>query len=159
MNRNEKKDWISSLNSSLSSSESVVVASFKGLTVAEISELRRKARELDTSIKITQNRLTKLALNGTNFEGLAPLFKGSTLVAFSSDPISSAKVIHNFAKENDKVEILGGAMGTDILDVAGVKSIAMLPSLDESRAKICAVINTPAGNIARVLKAYSEKAA
>ncbi len=159
MNRNEKKDWISNLNSSLASSESVVVASFKGLTVAEISELRKQARELDASIKITQNRLTKLALNGTEFEELAPLFKGSTLVAYSSDPISSAKVIYNFSKGNDKVEILGGAMGKEILDVAGVKSIATLPSLDESRAKICAVINTPAGNLARVFKAYSEKAA
>ncbi len=159
MNRNDKKDWISSLNSSFSESESVVVASFKGLTVAEISALRKKALEQDATIKVTQNRLTKLALNGTNFEELAPLFKGSTLVAYSKDPVSSAKVIFNFAKENDKVEILGGAMGKEILDVAGVKSIAMLPSLDESRAKICAVINTPAGNLARVFKAYSEKEA
>lgn len=159
MNRNDKKDWISSLNSSLTSSESVVVASFKGLTVTEISDLRKRARDLDTSIKVTQNRLTKLALNGTNFEELAPLFKGSTLVAYSKDPISSAKVIFNFAKENDKVEILGGAMGKEILDVNGVKSVAMLPSLDEARAKICAVLTTPAGNLARVFKAYSEKEA
>ena len=96
MNRNDKKDWISSLNSSFSESESVVVASFKGLTVAEISALRKKALEQDATIKVTQNRLTKLALNGTNFEELAPLFKGSTLVAYSKDPVSFAEETGSF---------------------------------------------------------------
>ena len=159
MNRNDKQDWITSLNTALSSSESAVVAKFKALTVAELSELRNKARELGVSIKVTQNRLTKLALKGTNYEELAPLFKGVTLVAWSNDPVSSAKAVFNFAKTNDKVEILGGAMGKEILDVDGVKSVALLPSLDEARAKICAVLTTPAGNLARVFKASSEKQA
>ena len=159
MNRNDKQDWITSLNAALSSSESAVVAKFKALTVAELTELRNKARELGVSIKVTQNRLTKLALKGTNYEELAPLFKGVTLVAWSNDPVSSAKAVFNFAKTNDKVEILGGAMGKEILDVNGVKSVALLPSLDEARAKICAVLTTPAGNLARVFKAYSEKQA
>ena len=159
MNRSDKKDWIASLNSALSSSESAVVAKFNALTVSEISNLRNEARKLGVSIKVTQNRLTKLALKGTNYEELAPLFKGVTLVAWSEDPISAAKVIYNFAKTNDKVEILGGAMGKEILDVNGVNSIALLPSLDEARAKICAVLTTPAGNLARVFKAYSEKQA
>ena len=159
MNRNDKQDWISSLNTALSSSESAVVAKFKALTVAELSELRNKARELGASIKVTQNRLTKLALKGTNYEELAPLFKGVTLVAWSADPVSAAKAVYNFAKTNDKVEILGGAMGKEILDVNGVKAVALLPSLDEARAKICAVLTTPAGNLARVFKAYSEKQA
>ena len=159
MNRNDKKDWITSLNTALSSSESAVVAKFNALTVAELSELRNKARELGASIKVTQNRLTKLALKGTNYEELAPLFKGVTLVAWSNDPVSAAKAVYNFAKTNEKVEILGGAMGKEILDVDGVKSVALLPSLDEARAKICAVLTTPAGNLARVFKAYSEKQA
>jgi len=159
MNRNDKKDWITSLNSALSSSESAVVAKFDALTVAELSDLRNKARELGASIKVTQNRLTKLALKGTNYEELAPLFKGVTLVAWSNDPVSAAKAVYNFAKTNEKVEILGGAMGKEILDVNGVKSVALLPSLDEARAKICAVLTTPAGNLARVFKAYSEKQA
>ena len=159
MNRNDKKDWIASLNSALSSSESAVVAKFNALTVSEMSDLRNEARKLGVSIKVTQNRLTKLALKGTNYEELAPLFKGVTLVAWSEDPISAAKVIYNFAKTNDKVEILGGAMGKEILDVNGVNSVALLPSLDEARAKICAVLTTPAGNLARVFKAYSEKQA
>ncbi len=159
MNRNDKQDWITSLNTALSSSESAVVAKFNALTVSELTELRNKARELGTSIKVTQNRLTKLALKGTNYEELAPLFKGVTLVAWSNDPVSAAKAIYNFAKTNDKVEILGGAMGKEILDVNGVKAVALLPSLDEARAKICAVLTTPAGNLARVFKAYSEKQA
>lgn len=159
MNRSDKKDWIASLNSALSSSESAVVAKFNALTVSEISDLRNEARKLGVSIKVTQNRLTKLALKGTNYEELAPLFKGVTLVAWAEDPISAAKVVYNFAKTNDKVEILGGAMGKEILDVNGVNSVALLPSLDEARAKICAVLTTPAGNLARVFKAYSEKQA
>ena len=159
MNRNDKKDWISSLNSALSSSESVVVAKFNALTVAEMTALRDEARKLGTSIKVTQNRLTKLALEGTNYKELAPLFKGVTLVAWANDPVSAAKVVYNYAKTNDKVQILGGAMGKEILDVAGVNAVAMLPSLDEARAKICAVLTTPAGNFARVFKAYSEKQA
>ena len=159
MNRNDKKDWISSLNSALSSSESVVVAKFNALTVAEMTALRNEARKLGTSIKVTQNRLTKLALEGTNYKELAPLFKGVTLVAWANDPVSAAKVVYNYAKTNDKVQILGGAMGKEILDVAGVNAVAMLPSLDEARAKICAVLTTPAGNLARVFKAYSEKQA
>ncbi len=159
MNRSDKKDWIASLNSALSSSESAVVAKFNALTVSEMSDLRNEARKLGVSIKVTQNRLTKLALKGTNYEELAPLFKGVTLVAWAEDPISAAKVVYNFAKTNDKVEILGGAMGKEILDVNGVNSVALLPSLDEARAKICAVLTTPAGNLARVFKAYSEKQA
>ena len=157
MNRSEKEICISDLNRSLSSSGSAVVAKFNALTVAEISELRNNARKLGVSIKITKNRLTKLALKGTNYEGLARLFSGSTLVSWSEDPISAAKAIYNFAKTNEKLEILGGAMGSEILDVAGVKSVAMLPSLDEARAKICAVLVASAGNLARVFKAYSEK--
>lgn len=159
MKRSDKELWISDLHTSLLSSESFVVASFDSLTVKEISELRIKAREVGVSIKVTQNRLTKLALNDTDYASLAELFKGSTLVAWSKDLIASAKVIFNFAKVNKKLAILGGAMGKEVLDVDGVNAVALLPTLDEARAKICAVIQTPAGNIARVLKAYSEKPA
>ncbi len=159
MNKSDKKTWISELNTLLKSSGAMTVAKFKGLTVSEITELRRKAKELNVSVKVTQNRLTKLALEGTTFEGLASLFVGPTLVSYSEDPVSSAKVIYNFAKTNDKMEILGGAMGSEILDLEGVKVVALLPTLDEARAKICAVLTTPAGNLARVFKAYSEKQA
>jgi large subunit ribosomal protein L10 len=156
MNREEKKSWIDGLKGAFEKSQSMVVAAFKGLSVAEISDLRTKARKSETLVKVTQNRLTKLALKGTGFEGLSPLFKGSTLIACSPDLIASAKVVFEFAKGNDKLTILGGAMGSDILDSDGVKGIALTPSLDESRAKICAILQTPGGNIARTLKAYSE---
>ncbi len=159
MNKSDKKTWVSELNALLKSSGAMTVANFNGLTVAEITELRRKAKEQNVSIKITQNRLTKIALEDTNFKGLASLFVGPTLVSYSEDPVSSAKVIYNFAKTNNKLEILGGAMGSEILDVEGVKGVALLPTLDEARAKICAVLTTPAGNLARVFKAYSEKVA
>jgi len=159
MDRNQKKSWIESLKTALKASESVVVAKFKGLSVAEITDLRNKAREKGTKVKVTQNRLTKLALEGTNFEGLKDLFKEPTLVAYSADPMTPHKVVFEFAKSNDKVEILGGAMGTEIMDVARVKEIAMLPTLDEARSRIIAIIQTPAGNVARALKAYSEKPA
>ena len=159
MNKSDKKTWVSELNSLLKSSGAMTVAKFNGLTVEEITELRKKAKESGTNVKVTQNRLTKLALQGTTYEKLASLFVGPTLVSWSEDPVSSAKVIYNFAKTNSKMEILGGAMGNEILDLDGVKSVALLPTLDEARAKICAVLTTPAGNLARVFKAYSEKTA
>jgi large subunit ribosomal protein L10 len=159
MDRNRKKSWIESLKSALKTSESLVVARFKGLSVAEMTELRNKAREKGVSVKVTQNRLTKLALEGTNFAGVSPLFKEPTLVAYSADPIVSHKVVFEFAKKNDKLEILGGVMGAELLDAGRVKELAQLPTLDEARAKIIAILQTPAGNVARALRAYSEKTA
>jgi large subunit ribosomal protein L10 len=157
MNREEKKSWIDGLKDAFSKSESVVVAAFKGLSVAEISDLRAKARKLETSVKVTQNRLTKLALKGTGFEGLSDLFKGSTLVAYSPDSIASAKAVFEFAKSNDKLEILGGASEGNVFDAAGVKELAMLPTMDEARARICFVLSAAMGNMARAVKARAEQ--
>ena len=133
-----------------------VVASFSGLSAAEAVDLRSAARERGAKVKVTQNRLAKLALKGTRFEGLSPLFKGATFVAFAEDPTVPAKVVYQYAKKNGKVAILGGAFEAEILDLAGVERIAKLPTLDEARAKILAVVLAPAGNVARALKAYSE---
>jgi large subunit ribosomal protein L10 len=108
------------------------------------------------SVKVTQNRLAKIALAGTKFEGLAPLFKGATLVAYADDPIASAKLVHAYAKSNDKIAVLGGATGDGLLDAAGVARMALLPTLDEARAKLAALLKAAAGNVARALKAYSE---
>jgi large subunit ribosomal protein L10 len=147
------------LKNAIDKAQSLVVASFKGLSASEVVDFRGRAKSMSPAVKIkvTQNRLAKIAFSGTKFEGLSPLFKGATLIAYSEDPVSSAKLVHLFAKANDKVAVLGGAMGDEILDVEGVMRIALLPTLDEARAKILAVLNTPAGNIARVFKAYSEK--
>jgi len=159
MQKDLKKTWVSNLKDALGKAQSLVVAKFSGLNASEVVDFRGRAKAMNPSVKIkvTQNRLAKIAIKGTKFEGLSPLFKGATLIAFSEDPIISAKLVHTYAKANEKVAILGGAMGDEILDAAGVAKIAMLPTLDEARAKILAVLTTPAGNIARVLKAYSEK--
>lgn len=159
MTRNTKEAWVKDLNTVLSETGAVFVTSYKGLSVAKVSELRAKFREVDASYKVTKNRLTRLALKGTDYEPLSDLFVGTTAVAWGENPVSIAKVIVEFAKENEKLEILGGAMGKEQFDVAGVKALASLPTVDEIRAKIISVIQTPARNMVGVLKAPSEQVA
>jgi large subunit ribosomal protein L10 len=153
MNRTEKKEWVGDVNSILGDAEIVIVAHYKGLTVAEMSALRNKVRASGAGFRVTKNRLTKLALAGTSYEPLKDMFKGPTAVAWSSDPVSAAKVIADFAKDNEKLVMLGGAFGKQMLDQAGIKQLASLPSLDELRSRIIAMINTPATRIAGVLQA------
>lgn len=153
MDRNQKSQLVGELHSSFEQTGLVVVAHYKGLTVAEMTDLRRKAIVAGVSFKVTKNRLTRLALAGTNFEGLSDLFTGPTAVAYSKDPVAAAKVIVDFAKGNDKLVILGGGLGSNVLNVEGVKSLATLPSLDELRAKLVGMIQTPATRIAGVVQA------
>jgi len=168
VDRTQKKDWVGSLHGSLGEVGLVVVTHYKGLTVAEMTALRGKMRAAGASFKVTKNRLTKLALAGTEFENLADLFVGPTAIASSSDPVAAAKVIVEFAKTNDKLKILGGSLGSNRLDIDGVKALATLPSLDELRAKLLGMLSTPAtriagvlqapaGQLARVLKAKADK--
>ncbi|MCK5296940.1 MAG: 50S ribosomal protein L10 [Alphaproteobacteria bacterium] len=168
MNREQKQELISSLNGLFSQTAIVVVTHYKGLTVAEMTDLRNQVREVGASFRVTQNRLTRLALKGTEYENLSDLFTGPTAIAYSDDPVAAAKVAVSFAKKNDKLIIQGAAMGDMVLDDAGIKNLASLPSLDELRAKIISVIQTPATRIAgvtqapasqlaRVLKAYADK--
>lgn len=169
MNRTEKQELVADLHNLFTEMNSVVVAHYKGLTVAEVQALRAKVREAGAGYKVTKNRLTRLALADTKFEGLADLFTGPTAIAFSEDPVAAAKVMNDFAKTNDKLVILGGAMGDGkVLDVEGVKALAALPSLDELRGKIVGMIQTPAtrlagvtqapaGQLARVFGAYADK--
>ncbi len=159
MNRKEKETWISDVALDLKNSETVYVADYKGLTVKDLEILRKKLRETNGKLKVVKNRLMRLALKGTNFESTADNFKGTTLIAFAGDSISMAKVLDNFCKENESLKILCGVMGNEFFDAKGVKELASLPTLDEARAKILAVLQTPAGNVARVLKAYADKAA
>nr|WP_210299827.1 50S ribosomal protein L10 [Kaistia hirudinis] len=146
----------------------VVVAHYAGLTVAELTALRGKARQAGVSVKVAKNRLVKLALQGTDSAHIADLFTGPTIVAYSDDPVAAPKVATDFAKTNDKLVILGGAMGKTNLDPNGVKALASLPSLDELRgkligliqapaSKIAAVVQAPAGQLARVFGAYAKK--
>ena len=142
-----------------SKAEIVVVSHYKGLTVKEVSELRDNIRKAGAGFRVTKNRITRLALKGTNFENLADLFKGPTAIAFASDPISACKACVEFAKTNEKLIIVGGAMGTGVLSIDEIKKLASIPSMDELRAKIIGLLQAPGAQLARVTKAYSEKEA
>ena len=140
-------------------SEAVIVTHYQGLTMNQLDDLRAKMREHGIKFKITNNRITKLALEKTRCKDLSNLFSGPTAVALSEDAITSAKILTNFSKENSNLKILGGIMGGDILDVAGVKNVATLPSLDEARAKIVGILRSPAQKIASILLAPASKIA
>lgn len=159
MNREEKAELLSELNKLFSDSEIVVVSHYKGLTVKEVSELRDNIRKAGAGFRVTKNRITRLALKDTKFESLADLFKGPTAIAFANDPISACKACVEFAKTNEKLIVVGGAMGTGVLSVDEIKKLASIPSMDELRAKIIGLLQAPAAQLARVTKAYSEKEA
>ena len=168
VDRAEKREFVADLNQVFSNTGSVVVAHYAGLTVAQMNELRSKMRGAGGTVKVAKNRLAKIALQGTPSEGIQALFEGQTLIAYSDDPVVAPRVANDFAKGNDRLGILGGAMGETALDADGVKALASLPSLDELRAKlvgmistpatrIAQVVNAPAGQLARVFGAYSKK--
>ena len=157
MNREEKADLLSELNELFNGAEVIVVSHYKGLTVKEVSELRNNVRKAGAGFRVTKNRITRLALKGTKFESLADLFKGPTAIAFANDPISACKACVEFAKTNEKLILVGGAMGTGVLSLDEIKRLATIPSMDELRAKIIGLLQAPAAQLARVTKAYSEK--
>ena len=168
MERAEKTELVAALNEVFTNTGVVVVAHYAGLNVAQMTDLRSKIRAADGTLKVAKNRLVKLALKGTEIEHITDLFEGPTVIAFSDDPVAAPKVISDFAKANDKLVVLGGALGKTNLDADGVKALASMPSLDELRAKLVGMINTPAtrvaqvlsapgGQVARVLSAYAEK--
>lgn len=159
MNREEKTELLSLLNDVFSKAGSVVLAEYKGLTVAEANELRNKIREAGASIRVTKNRIARLAVKGTNFESLADMLKGPIIMAFADDPISACKACVEYAKENEKLVIVGGALTDKALSIAEIKQLASIPSMDELRAKIIGLLQAPASKVARVCKAYSEKEA
>ncbi len=153
ISRAQKADAVQALSDMLNANETVVVFEPKGLTVAEFTDLRVKARALGGTAKVTKNKLMARALQGTRFESLEPLFKGTTAIIVSKDPVAAAKVTFDYAKGNDKISILGGAMGTKVLDKAAVEALAKLPSLDQLRGKIVGVLQAPASKLARILQA------
>lgn len=153
MDRTEKQEFVSELAAVFAETSMVVVTRNKGLTVAEVTDLRRRMRAAGATYKVAKNRLATLALDGTRFDGLAPLLKGPTALAWSADPVAVAKAAVEFAKTNDKLELIGGALGAQTLNADGIKALAELPSLDELRAKLVGMISTPATRIAGVLQA------
>jgi large subunit ribosomal protein L10 len=159
MNRSEKTETVASLNATFNEAAVVVVTRNLGLTVAQSTDLRLKMRDAGASYKVAKNRLAKIALDGTQYGQVAELLTGPTALATSSDPVAAAKVAVEFAKTNDKLEIVGGAMGDTFLDVAGVKALATMPSLDELRATIIGLVQAPATKIAQLATAPAAKLA
>ena len=153
MDRARKEELVTELNQSFAEAALVVVTQQTGLTVSESTELRGKMREAGASYKVTKNRLAKLALAGTPYEPITDLFSGPTAIAYSAGPVAAARVAVDFAKQNDKLVVVGGAMGGTLLDENAVKALASLPSLDELRGKLVGLLNAPATKIAGVLQA------
>jgi large subunit ribosomal protein L10 len=168
VDRAAKKAAVTELNEVFKTSNVVVVAHYAGLSVGQMQNLRKQARQVGVSVKVAKNRLAKIALEGTDVASVAPLMKGPTVIAYSGDPVAAPKVATDFAKANEKFVILGGAMGKTSLNPDGVKALASLPSLDELRAKIVGLlqapatkiaqlVNAPAAKLARVVQAYASK--
>ena len=159
MNRTEKAELIDTLHATFNEAATVVITHQVGLTVVESSDLRGKMRANGASFKVTKNRIAKLALKDTAYENLTDAFTGPTAIGTSSDPVAAAKVLVEFAKENDKLTIVAGAIGEQMLDKAGVEALAKLPSLDELRAKMVGLLQAPASKLARVTQAPASQLA
>jgi len=168
VDRTEKREFVASLGLVFAETSMVVVTQNNGLTVAEVSDLRRKMRASGSTYKVAKNRLAVLALDGTRFDGIKPMLKGPTALAWSRDPVSVAKAAVDYAKTNEKFVVIGGALGTQMLNADGIKALAELPSLDALRARLVGMIQTPgtriagvlaapAGQLARVFGAYAKK--
>ena len=168
MDRDQKTAAVAELNRTFSEVGVVVVTRNLGMTVAQSTDLRNRMRDAGATYKVSKNKLAQIALDGTDYGSLGDMLTGPVALATSIDPVAAAKVAVEFAKTNDKFEIVGGGMGSTVLDLEGVKALATLPSLDELRAKIVGLIvapatklatitQAPAAQLARVLSAYAEK--
>ncbi|MCC6642736.1 MAG: 50S ribosomal protein L10 [Deltaproteobacteria bacterium] len=159
MDRAAKQELVTTLHDVFKDTGVIVVAHYAGMTVAQMTEFRKRMKEAGGTVKVAKNTLAVLALKETNSEGISNLFKGQTCIAYSSDPMVAARIAVKYSRENDKLVILGGAMGSNILDSASVKALADLPSLDELRAKLIGLLNAPATKIARTIKEPGAKLA
>jgi large subunit ribosomal protein L10 len=168
VDRTEKEAVVADLRQVFDDATLMVITQQSGLTVSEVSDLRRQMLAAGATYKVIKNRLTKRALEGTKFQALQPLFTGPTAIAYSADPVAAAKVCVEFAKKNEKLTVVGGALGEEELDIGRIKYLAQLPSLDELRArligvvqapatKLAGVIQAPASQLARVFSAYGSK--
>ena len=159
MERTEKREVVTTLTGMFKDAGTIVVAHYSGLTVADMTALRAQMREAGAGVRVAKNRLVKLALEGTDAAHISDLFPGPTGIAYSQDPVAAARVATDFAKTNENLVVLGGAMGTINLDLDGIKALASLPSLDELRAKLVGMISTPATRIALVVGAPAAQVA
>ena len=159
MDRSQKSDAVAQLNAAFNEVGVVVVTRNLGMTVDQSTDLRNKMRDAGATFKVAKNRLAKLALKDTDYTGIEEYLTGPVGLAWSADPVAAAKVAVEFAKSNDKLEIVGGSMGATVLDDAGIKALAAMPSLDELRGTIVGLINAPATKIAQVVNAPAAKLA
>ena len=157
LNKEQKKNYISEMEAQFHNNEAVLVTHYQGLTMSQLDDLRSQMREHGIKFTITKNRITKIALQKTRCKDLSNLFTGATAVAFSNDAIMSARILSRFAKTNENLKLLGGIMGSDVLDQAGVQNVANLPTLDEARANIVGILAAPASKFVSILLARSEK--
>ena len=159
MDKAEKAEVVEELKGVFANSGSLVVAHYTGMTVAQMNDLRGRMRAAGASFRVSKNRLAVRALQGTAVEGISHLFKGPTGIAYSKDPVAASKVVVGYAKDNAKLVVLGGSVGSTTLDAEGVKALATLPSLDELRGKLIGLIQAPATKIAGVLAAPASQLA
>jgi len=170
MDRAQKAEMVEWISDVFDKSASVVVVKNGGLSVSDMSELRGELRETGATMKIVKNRLAKIAISGKAAEKISDLFSGPTAIAFAEDPVAAAKAVHAYAKKNEKLEILGGVMGEEILDQAAVKSLASMPSREEilgsivqaimsPAAEIAGAVSAPAADLAGILKTLEEREA
>ncbi|SDX68773.1 50S ribosomal protein L10 [Litoreibacter albidus] len=159
MDRAQKEKLVEELGQIFESSGVVVVSHYEGITVAEMQDLRARMREVGGSVRVAKNRLAKIALEGQPCASIAEFLEGMTVLAYSEDPVAAAKVVNDYSKDNDKLVILGGAMGETALDVAGVKAVAAMPSREELIASIVGCIGAPASNIAGAIGAPASNVA
>ena len=153
MDREQKREFVAGLAQVFAETSMVVVTRNQGLTVAEATDLRRRMRAAGATFRVTKNRLATLALEGTQFIGIGPMLRGPTALAWARDPVAVAKAVVDYSKANDKLVVIGGSLGTQVLDPDGVRALAALPSLDQLRAQLVGLIATPATRIAGVLAA------
>ena len=159
MDRSQKAESVASLNAVFNEAGVVVVTRNLGLSVAQSTNLRTKMRDAGATYKVAKNRLAKLALKDTQYQGLEEYLTGPVALAWSADPVAAAKAAVDFAKTNDKLEIVGGSMGSTVLNAEGVKALASMPSLDELRAKIVGLVNAPATKVVQLVNAPASKLA
>lgn len=151
LNRQDKAAVIAEVSEIVSKSSTMVIAEYRGLSVEAVTKLRAQARKEGVTLRVVKNTLVRRAVEGTEFAGLADQFVGPLVYAFSADPVAAAKVLVNFAKDNDKLVIKGGAMANQVMDLEAVKTLASMPSRDELLAKLMATMNEPIAKFVRTI--------
>ncbi len=157
MNRTDKNNFVAAIKEKISGKSALIIVHYQGMTVQQMSLLRGEMRRAGVSIEVVKNRLMKIAVQNSEFDKISEQFTGPVAVVYADDVLSASKVVHKFAKTNDKLKIVGGVVDKEVVDVSRIEYLASIPSLDEIRAKIIGLINAPASKLARVLNVYGSQ--